>query len=79
MKQQLALLWSISAIFLALARPAQGAQKLLRGGGEGPEQEESSSKHYHRVLARGPGGVPSVVEGRLGKLGIDVERGASDE
>jgi hypothetical protein len=79
MKQHLALLSSIVATFLVLARPALGAQKPLRGGGrEGLEQkEETNGKNYHRVLARGPRGVPSIVEGRLGQIDLDV--GASED
>jgi hypothetical protein len=79
MKQHhLALLSSIAAAFLVLARPALGAQHVIRGGGlEGLEQKESNSKHYHRVLARGPRGVPSIVEGSLGQ--IDLHAGANDE
>jgi hypothetical protein len=80
----LPLVWSIANIFFLLeASLVLGASNLR---GEKTLEEEDTNNvcqeihrpHYHRVLARGPRGVPTVVEGKLGKLEIDGKR-ANDE
>jgi hypothetical protein len=83
MMLSLPLVWSIASIvFLLEASPVLGASNLR---GEKTLEEEGTNdvsqgihRPHHRVLVRGPRGVPAVIEGKLGKLEIDGKR-ANDE
>jgi hypothetical protein len=82
MMLSLPLVWSIAIIvFLLEASLVLGASN-LRGEKTLEEQDTNVSQEihrpHHRVLARDPRGVPTVVEGKLGKLEIDGKR-ANDE
>jgi hypothetical protein len=77
--------WYIAnIIFLLEASPVLGSSNLRAPGGKTLEEKEDINgsqeihRPRHRVLARGPRGVPTVVEGKLGKLEIDGKR-ANDE
>jgi hypothetical protein len=72
--QSLPLVWSIAAfLVLLLASPVlSGRSKKgktgIRGGTKGPK--------HSKVSERGPKGVPSIVEGRLGRVSDDFFDGA---
>jgi hypothetical protein len=65
------------AVFLLEASPVLRSSN-LRGVTTLEEEDTNGSQEihrpHHRVLARGPRDVPTVVEGKLGKLNIDGQR-----
>lgn len=73
----------MASIVVLLASPAVGSQGKLRRG-DPPHHEKATTDIYetrgrhHRVLATGPGGIPSVVEGNLGHLGVDIKEAGSE-
>ena len=64
-------------VFLLEASPVLGSSN-LRGVTTLEEEDTNGNQEihrpHHRVLARGPRGVPTVVKGKLGKLKIDGKR-----
>lgn len=40
--------------------------------------EESGGHYHHRVLERGPGGIPSIVEGKLGNIGDEMKQAGNE-
>jgi hypothetical protein len=61
------------AALAVLTSPVLGSpQKKLRRGN--PLEQEDSVRRQHRVLERNIGGRPSIVEGKLGKLGVDPKK-----
>jgi hypothetical protein len=87
MKPFLTIVWSIAALAIFASPPVLGSpQKQLRGGKPLEQQHFTAAENYvlattrrqHRVLERLAGGRPSVVEGKLRKLGVNPKKAGTE-
>lgn len=76
---------SMACIAVLLASQVVASQgSLLRRGTPLLQEEamgdnyDTSGHYHHRVLEQGPGGIPSIVEGKLGNLGVAMKQAGNE-